>query len=48
MSNLFLSIPTEVWEFPSGATKRINPTFKSGDYGYGTGLYAVNFDFCRK
>jgi len=39
---------TEVWEFETGDNNIIGATLQNNNYAYGIGLYAVNFDFCRK
>ena len=41
------SAETEVWELANGNNKVINPTL-SNNYRYGIGIYAVDFDYCRK
>ena len=48
--NLF-RLATEVWELENNnitAGKDIQPRLPDGDYRYGIGLYAVDFDFCSK
>ena len=50
--NLF-RLATEVWDIESStdniiAGKDIQPRLADGNYRYGIGLYAVDFDFCRK
>ena len=42
------SAVTEVWELSNGNNKVINPTLPTGDYAKGIGIYAVDFDYCRK
>ena len=39
---------TEVWQLSNGNNKVINPTFSSGYYANGIGIYSVDFDYCRK
>ena len=43
-----LSVETEVLELETGNNMIISPTLLAGRYFYGIGLYAVDFDFCRK
>ena len=48
--NLF-RLATEVWELETNsitAGRDIQPRLADGDYRYGIGLYAVDFDFCSK
>ena len=45
---IFFSAETEVWEFETGTNNIIGATLENNYYAYGIGLYAVNFDFCRK
>ena len=47
-TNFAFSAETEVWELSNGNNKVINPTLPSTHYRYGIGIYAVDFDFCRK
>ena len=43
-----LSAETEVWELENGKNEIIEPTLATGTHAYGIGLYAVDFDYCRK
>ena len=47
--NFFFRIETEVWTnenwMDNWTTTR--PSLPDGNYKYGIGLYAVDFDFCR-
>ena len=42
------SAETEVWQFPNGNNKIINPTLGTNTYRIGIGIYPVDFDYCRK
>ena len=46
--NFMLSAETEVWQLSNGDNQVINPTLPSNTYAVGIGIYAVDFDFCRK
>ena len=47
--NEFLfSVATEIWELENGNNKIVNPTLTNYDYSHGIGLFAVDFDFCKK
>ena len=43
---MFSTIPTEVWELENGTNKIIEPFLSY--YSYGTALYVVDKDFCKK
>ena len=43
-----LSVETEVLELGTGNNMIISPTLLAKKYFYGIGLYAVDFNFCRK
>ena len=43
----FYSVETEVLDLATENSKIISPTLPAGEYIYGIGIYAVNFDFCR-
>ena len=48
--NLF-RLATEVWELETNniiANRDIQHRLADGNYRYGIGLYAVDFDFCSK
>ena len=43
-------IETEVWTHANGSGQNwstTRPSLPDGNYRYGIGLYAVDFDFCR-
>ena len=44
----FYSVETEVLDLATENSKIISPTLPAGEYIYGIGIYAVDFDFCRK
>ena len=52
--NHLLSLPTERWVYEKGVNKTLSfgttsqPSLINGNYRYGIGLYAVNYDFCNK
>ena len=43
-----LSVETEVWELENENSMTINPAVTGGHYINGIGMYAVEYDFCRK
>ena len=51
--NFFFRIETEVWTHENGPLLDMGnwtttrPSLPDGNYRYGIGLYAVDFDFCR-
>ena len=45
-NNLF-RLRTEVWEFEKDEGIPTQPELSDGNYRYGIGLYAVDFDFCK-
>ena len=47
-TSFVFSAETEVWELSNQNNKVINPTFSSGYYERGMGIYPVDFDNCRK
>ena len=42
------SVETEVLDLATENSEIIEPTLPAGEYVWGTGLYAVDFDFCKK
>ena len=45
---MIFSASTEIWQLENGESKIVNPTLTNGDYIYGIGLFAVDFNFCKK
>jgi len=45
---IFLSLPTEIWELENGNNKLVNPIMTDNYYSEGIGLFAVDFNFCKK
>ena len=41
-------VETEVWELEDGKNKVINPSLPNYNYAQGIGMFAVDFNFCRK
>ena len=47
-NDFLFSLATEVWELKANDTSGIiRPELSDGNYRYGIGMYAVDFDFCR-
>ena len=44
----YFRVKTEIWKFENGNSKTIDPATTGGSFIYGIGIYAVDFDFCRK
>ena len=45
---MIFSAPTEIWQLQNGESKIVNPILITGNYIYGIGLFAVDFNFCKK
>ena len=46
--NIYASMPTEIWEFENGVNNIIQTNLPNSDYIYGTALFEVDANFCRK
>ena len=45
---IFFSPATEIWQLENGNNKIVNPTLTKNNYSEGIGLFAVDFNFCKK
>ena len=45
--NGYSSAKTEVWKLENSDNKTISPALPPGNYMYGVGINAVDFNFCQ-